>query len=102
MALQDAALPSSSKAVQPRLGQEVGQLVRGSHCSAPSSTPLPHWGSQSTSLAPVQPAGQQPSLTSRSQALPHFAAAPPDGVDVAGSVATASAGPPASSDARPC
>jgi hypothetical protein len=72
MALQVAALPSSSKVVQPRPGQTVGQLPRGSHCSAASTTPLPHSGLQSMSLAAVHPTGQQPSPCSASQAAPHI------------------------------
>jgi hypothetical protein len=66
-----SALPSNVNFVHPRDGQLAGQEVGGSQTSMGSTTPLPHWGWQSGSLAPVQPAGQQPSFISASQVAPH-------------------------------
>jgi hypothetical protein len=60
--LQVLALPVSKSMVQamPSL-QEVGQEAGGSQVSPGSRVPLPQWGEQSSSVALLQPAGQQPS-----------------------------------------
>src|SRR6185437_10512694 len=43
------------------LHASVSILLPSSHCSVPSTTPLPHTGLQSLSLFALAPAGQQPS-----------------------------------------
>jgi hypothetical protein len=60
--LHAAALPVIESVVHatPSL-QLVGQLAGGSHVSPDSTLPLPHTAAHSASLAPLQPAGQQPS-----------------------------------------
>jgi len=63
--LQVTGLPTSCSKVQgsPSSGQVVGQVAGGSQVSPAPMWPSPQVGSQSLSVAAVQPAGQQPSLS---------------------------------------
>jgi hypothetical protein len=59
--LHISGTPSSRSSVQlsPSSGQLVGQLEDGSQLSPLSTRPLPHLGTQSESVCPVQLDGQQ-------------------------------------------
>lgn len=62
---QWAGSPLSCSIVQgsPSSGQVVGQVLGGSQVSPAPMWPSPQLGLQSESVATVQPAGQQPSLS---------------------------------------
>src|SRR5258708_29746896 len=81
-ASQVAAAPCSVNLVQPWLGQEVGQLDGGSHCSPLSMTPFPQTGC----VSGAPPSGWPPGTSDAS--IPCGGGSPP-----AGSYAPTAPGP---------